>query len=129
MKTKLLLLFILFAGIGITASAQVKQTKKHPAYGHHLRQGKITKGEAIHLQRKKNHIRSIKDNVILRYIIAEQEDNILFRNIHNAPVFPGRFLFRPFTQSFPDNNRHFFCAINNGRRSHAANTTIHNQIN
>ncbi|MBK8088000.1 MAG: hypothetical protein IPK31_08675 [Chitinophagaceae bacterium] len=58
MKTKLLLLFILlFAGISITASAQVKQTRKHHAYGHHLRQGKITKGEAIHLQKKKQHIR------------------------------------------------------------------------
>lgn len=59
MKTKLLLLFILFAGIGITASAQVRQSqaRKHQAYGHHVRQGKITKGEAIHLQRKKQHIR------------------------------------------------------------------------
>jgi len=54
MKTKLLLLFILFAGLGITASAQVR---KHQAYGHHVRQGKITKGEAIHLQKKKQHIR------------------------------------------------------------------------
>ncbi len=59
MKTKLLLLFILFAGIGITATAQVRQSqaRKQHAYGHHVRPGKITKGEAIHLQRKKQHIR------------------------------------------------------------------------
>ncbi|MBL0316703.1 MAG: hypothetical protein IPP69_13355 [Flavobacteriales bacterium] len=53
MKTKLLLLFILFAGIGITAEAQVNQ---HPLL-HHRVSKQITKGEAVHLQKKKNHIR------------------------------------------------------------------------
>jgi len=58
MKTKLLLFILLFAGIGITASAQTDQQKlRQHRYGHHAGQGRITKGEAIHLQRKKQHIR------------------------------------------------------------------------
>lgn len=58
MKTKLLFFILLFTGIGITASAQADQQKlRQHRYGHHVRQGKITKGEAIHLQKKKQHIR------------------------------------------------------------------------
>ncbi len=59
MKTKLLFLFLLFAGIGVTASAQVRpqQLRKHHDYGNNFRQGKITKGEALFLHRKKQHIR------------------------------------------------------------------------
>lgn len=58
MKTKLLLFILLFAGIGITASAQTDQQKvRQHRYGHHVGKERITKGEAIHLQKKKHHIR------------------------------------------------------------------------
>jgi hypothetical protein len=59
MKTKLLFLFLLFAGIGITASAQTgrQQLHQHHGYGNHFRQGKITKGEALFLHKRQQHIR------------------------------------------------------------------------
>lgn len=59
MKTKLLFLFLLIAGLSITASAQVRQQhqRQHRGYGNNFRQGKITKGEDFLLHRKKQHIR------------------------------------------------------------------------
>ena len=59
MKTKLLFLFLLFAGIGVSTSAQVRpqHLRKHPGYGNNFRQGKITKGEALFLHKRQQHIR------------------------------------------------------------------------
>jgi hypothetical protein len=59
MKTKLLFLFLLIAGLSITASAQVRQQhqRQQHGYGNHFRKGKITKGEAVLLHRQKQHIR------------------------------------------------------------------------
>lgn len=59
MKTKLLFLFLLFAGIALTAPAQVaqQQQRKQHGYGNHFRNGKITKGEAVLLHRQKQHLR------------------------------------------------------------------------
>lgn len=58
MKTKLLLLLVLIAGFTFTASAQVRKAnhRVRAGYMHHQNRN-ITKGEALFLHKKKQHIR------------------------------------------------------------------------